>query len=229
MPGGPEDILDVQRGRIAVEEIRRLSQQPEPWVLYVGLTDSHDPYFVVEPYASMYDPREIPLPKNYHDSLEDKPAIYRRMRQQLGSQLTDDQVREAIAHYWGLCTMGDDVVGMLLDILEETNVADRTLVLYTSDHGDQVGGHGIFLKGVLPFEESYHVPMVARWPGVIRPGSVCSEFITLCDFAPTFCEIAGAEPIDEVHGRSLVPLFEGATPDDWPQTFFGQFCGTEYY
>jgi len=229
LPGKPEDMRDFQRGKIAVEEIRRLSRRPEPWVLYVGLTEIHDPYFVVEPYASMYDPQEVPLPENYHDSLEDKPAIYRRMRQQLWSQLTEEQVREAIAHYWGLCTMNDDVVGMLLDALEEVGVADRTLVLYTSDHGDQVGGHGLFLKGVLPFEESYRVPMVVRWPGVISPGSVCSEFVTLCDFAPTFCEIAGAEPMDDLHGRSLVPLFKGSTPDDWPQTFFGQFCGTELY
>jgi len=228
-PGKPEDMLDFARGRVGAEEIERLSKEPSPWVVYVGLTGIHDPYIAVEPYASMYDSDEVPLPENYRDTLEDKPAIYRRMRQQLWSQLSERQVREAIAHYWGLCTMTDDVVGMLLDALEEAGVEGNTLVLYTSDHGDQAGGHGLFLKGVMPFEESYRIPMVVRWPGVIRRGSIYSEFATLCDFAPTFCEIAGADKMEPCHGRSLVPIFRGSTPDDWPGSFYGQFLGAEYY
>lgn len=228
-PGKPEDMHDFKMGRIAREEIKRLSNLSKPWVIYVGLVDIHDPYLAPEPYASMYKPEDIPLPENYADSLQDKPAIYRRMRQQLWSQLSEQQVREAIAHYWGLCSMNDDIMGMLLDTLKEMKVEDKTLVLYTADHGDQVGSHGLFLKGVLPFEESYHVPMIIRWPGVVKEGSVCSEFVTHCDFAPTFCEIAGADPVNDPDGRSLVPLLKGRTPSDWPQTFFGQFCGTEYY
>ena len=228
-PGKLEDMIDFKRGKIATEEIKRLSKRPEPWIIYVGLTEIHDPYIVVEPYASMYDPEEVPLPENYYDTLEDKPAIYRRMRRQLWDQLNEDQIREAIAYYWGLCTMNDDVVGMLLDALEDAGVEDNTLVLFTADHGDQVGGHGLFLKGVLPFEESYRIPMVVRWPNVIKRGSICSEFVTLCNFAPTFCEVAGAEPLSPCHGRSLLPIFEGSVPEDWPKTFYGQFLGTEYY
>ncbi|RLI02151.1 hypothetical protein DRO38_04285 [Candidatus Bathyarchaeota archaeon] len=228
-PGKPEDMMDFKRGKIAAEEIRRLSKKSEPWIIYVGLTEIHDPYIVVEPYASMYDPEDVPLPENYYDHLEDKPAIYRRMRRQLWDQLSEEQIREAMAYYWGLCTMNDDVVGMLLDALEDAGVEDNTLVLFIADHGDQVGGHGLFLKGVLPFEESYRIPMVVRWPHVIKRGSTCSEFVTLCDFAPTFCEIAGAEPLNPCHGRSLLPIFEGSVPEDWPKSFYGQFLGTEYY
>jgi arylsulfatase A-like enzyme len=228
-PGTLEDMWDYQRTQAAIGEIRRLASQPEPWVLYVGLTEIHDPYFPVEPYASMYDARDVPLPGNYHDTMEDKPGVYRRMRQQLWSQFTEEQVREAIAAYWGLCTMTDDLMGMMLDTLEEAGVAEDTLVLFCSDHGDQVGGHGLFMKGIHPFEESYRVPISVRWPRVIEPGSICSEFVTLCDFAPTFCELVGAEPLEGTAGRSLLPLFEGTVPNDWPQTFFGQFCGTEYF
>jgi len=229
LPGTVEGMRDWERGQLAAQEIRRLSQKEEPWVLYVGLTEIHDPFFVVEPYASMYDPDQVPLPENYADTLEDKPAIYRRMYQQLWSQLSERQVREAIAHYWGLCTMNDDVVGTLLDTLEEGGVAEDTFVLYCSDHGEQVGSHRLFLKGVLPYEESYHVPIVVRGPGVIDPGRTCDAFVTLCDLAPTFCEMAGAAPLEGTHGRSIVPLLRGATPSDWPQTFYGQFTGTEYY
>jgi arylsulfatase A-like enzyme len=227
--GKPEDMTDFKRGTMAIQEIKRLSQESNPWVIYVGLTDIHDPYIVTEPYASMYNPDDIPIPPNYYDLMEDKPSIYRRMRQQLWSQLSERQVREAIAYYWGLCSMNDDVVGMLLDSLDEIGVSDNTMVLYTSDHGDQVGGHGLFLKGVLPFEESYHIPMAVRFPEMIKPSSVSSEFVNLCDFAPTFCDLSGSEPMPQSHGRSLVPIFEGKPPDDWTKTFFGQFLGTEYY
>jgi len=227
--GGIEDMIDFRRGRIAVEEIKRLSKKQEPWVIYVGFTDIHDPYIVVEPYASMYDPDDIPLPENYYDTMEDKPAIYRRMRMQLWSQLSEEQVREAIAHYWGLCTMTDDIVGMILDALEDVGVEDNTLVVYTSDHGDQVGGHGLFLKGVMPFEESYRIPIAVRWPHVVKPNTVCLEFVTLCDFAPTFCEIAGVEMTGPCHGKSILQILQGSTPRDWRKSFFGQFLGTEYY
>ncbi len=224
-----EDTGDFRKGINAVKEIQRLSKEDDPWVVYVGLTDIHDPYFPPEPYASMYDPADVPLPKNYHDMMDDKPAIYRRMRQQLWSQLSEDQVRQAIAHYWGLCSMNDDIVGMIIDALEETGTSDNTLVLFTGDHGDQVGGHGLFLKGVLPFEESYHIPMAVRFPSMIKPDSVSKEFVNLCDFAPTFCELSGSEPMQDCHGKSLVPIFKGQTPDNWTKTFFGQFLGTEYY
>lgn len=227
--GKPEDMVDVKRGKVAAEEIKKVSKEQNPWVIFVGLTEIHDPYIVVEPYASMYDPEDVPLPKNYFDKLEDKPAIYQRMRQQLWDQLNEQQVREAIAHYWGLCTMNDDVVGMLLDTLAETGAEDNTLVLFTADHGDQVGSHGLFLKGVLPFEESYRIPMGIRWPRMIEAGQVCSEFATLCDFAPTFCEIGGVHRMRPCHGRSLLPLFQGLAPKNWPKSFYGQFLGTEYY
>ncbi len=229
LDGKLEEMADFKRVKIAAKEIKRLSRKSKPWVIFVGLTNLHDPYIVPEPYASMYDPDDISLPENYYDSLEDKPMIYRRMRQQLWSQLNGQQVREAIAHYWGLCTMTDDLVSLLLDALEDVGVEDNTLVLFTSDHGDQVGGHGLFLKGVMPFEESYRIPMIVRWPQVIKPGSISTEFVTLCDFAPTFCEIAGAEMPKPCHGRSLLPLFQGLKPKDWPQSFFGQFLGSEYY
>lgn len=227
--GRIEDTIDYRRGRIAIEEIKRLSSMRDPWVIFIGFTEIHDPYIVVEPYASMYDPDDIPLPENYYDSMEDKPAIYRRMREQLWSQLSERQVREAIAHYWGLCSMTDCIVGMILDTLEDEGIEDNTLVVYTSDHGDQVGAHGLFLKGIMPFEESYRVPMAVRWPRIVKPGSTCSEFVTLCDFAPTFCEIAGLDVTVRFHGRSLLPILQGSIPRDWRRSFFGQFLGTEYY
>ncbi len=228
-PGRLEDMTDYRRTAAAARELKRLAGSDQPWALYVGLIQIHDPYMPVEPYASMYDPRDVQLPASFHDDMADRPDIYRRLRRQIWSQLSEDHARQAIAAYWGLCTMTDDLVGMLLDALDDSGAAEDTLVLFCTDHGDQVGAHGLFLKGILPFEESYRVPMVARWPREVAPGSVCEEFVTHCDIAPTLCEIGGGVPLEAVAGRSILPLLKGEVPGDWPATFFGQFCGTEVY
>jgi arylsulfatase A-like enzyme len=92
-----------------------------------------------------------------------------------------------------------------------------------------VGGHGLFHKGVFPFEECHHIPLLLRWPARIPAGSRCHEFVTLADLAPTFCEVAGAAPLPNISGRSLLPLLQEGAAEDWPQTTFAQFSGMAYY
>ena len=203
----------------------------EPWCLFVGPNGPHDPFIVPEPYASMYDPAEIDLPESYADTMEDKPAIYRRMRKQYWDQLSEDEVKESIAHYWGYCTMMDDMFGELLEALEKSGAASNTLVIRMSDHGEYCGAHGLYCKGVPPFREAYQVPLSIRWPdGIKDPGRECEALVNLMDFAPTFLEVAGIEETPEaIAGASLTPLFAGATPEEWRETHYTQFNGVELY
>lgn len=223
------DTVDYIRTEIAVNEIKRLSKENKPWVVYIGFTQTHDPYFAPKKYVDMYKLEDVPLPPNYYDTLEDKPRIYKRMKDQLWSQLTESQVKEAIRCYWALCTMTDELVGILLDTLEDLDLLEDTIVIYTSDHGDEVGSHGLFLKGIIPFEESYRIPLIISWPEVIKPRSICDNFVTLCDLAPTFYEIAKIEKPPHSHGKSILNILRGEQPENWTQTFYGQFLGTEYY
>ena len=118
----------------------------------------------------MYDPAEIELPPSYSDTLEDKPRLYQRHRRQLWDQLSEDEVRESIAHYYAYCTMEDDLFGEVLDALDATGQADNTVVIFMSDHGDYCGDHGLYLKGVPAFRGAYHVPCIVRWPdGIAEP------------------------------------------------------------
>ena len=111
------------------------------------------------------------MPASYHDTLEDKPRVVQRQRRQLWDQLSEDEVRESIAHYWAYCTLEDALLGEVLDALDATGQADNTLVIFMSDHGDYCGAHGIYLKGVAAFREAYHVPCIMRWPkGIREPG-----------------------------------------------------------
>ena len=229
-PKGYEETRDYRVVQSALEALPRLARQDAPWCLYIGPHGPHDPFVVPERFVRMYDPARIPLPPNFHDTLEDKPRVYQRMRRQYWGQLSEDEVRESIAHYWAYCTMEDALFGEVLEALDATGEADRTLVIFLSDHGDYCGAHGLYLKGVPAFREAYNVPCIVRWPeGITRPGREVNAFITLADFAPTFMELAGLQPPSNLTGRSLVPFLRGAEPADWPDAFYSQFNGVELY
>ena len=162
--------------------------------------------------------------------MKDKPGIYRRQREQYWDQLSESEVRESIAHYWGYCTMMDALFGELMGALDRTGCADNTLVIRMSDHGDYCSAHGLYCKGVAAFREAYHVPLVIRWPkGIESLGRESNALISLLDFAPTFLDLAGVTDVpDGVAGRSLTPFFDGE-PDEWRDALFTQFNGVELY
>lgn len=213
----------------ACDKLWSLKGRSRPWCVYVGTNAPHDPFVVPAKYARMYDPDLIALPPSYADDLRDKPAVYRRMRR-LWDQLDEREVRESIAHYWGFCTLVDEMFGRVLATVEEIGAAADTLVLFLSDHGEHCGAHGLYLKGLSTFDEGYRVPALVRWPGrIARPGSSVDDFVTLMDFAPTLLEAAGAQPLRRSAGRSLLPFLEGRRPADWRQDIYAQCNGVEVY
>ncbi len=113
----------------------------------------------------------------------------------------------------------DDNVGRVLDYLDQSGLAKNTVVFYTSDQGWYLGEHGWFDKRWM-YEESFRTPLMVRWPEVIKPGSVNTDFAMNLDFAETFLEIAGVAVPNDMQGRSLVPLLKGETPSDWRQSMY---------
>ena len=232
-PKGYEDLHDYEVVQAAVETLHENAKSNEPWCLFVGPIGPHDPFNVPEKFVRMYDEMmergEIPLPPSYDDSLEDKPRVYQRQRQ-LWDQLSAEEIREAVRHYWAFCTLEDALLGEVLDALDESGQANDTLVIFLSDHGDYVGAHGLFLKGVPAFREAYHVPCIARWPGgLVDPDRSVDEFVSLADFAPTFLELAGVAPADDLTGRSLVPFLRNEPPANWRDAIHTQLNGVELY
>ena len=181
-----EGLADYQVVNRAVEWLRtEANKDDSPWMMWVGPIGPHDPFNVPKQYRDMYDASSIELPESYGDNLRDKPAIYQRQRQQLWDQLSPDEVKDSIAHYWAFCTLEDTLFGEVLDALAASGQADNTLVLFLSDHGDYCGAHGLYLKGVPAFREAYHVPCVVRWPkGIDNPGRTVDQLVSMADFAP---------------------------------------------
>ncbi len=113
----------------------------------------------------------------------------------------------------------DDNVGRLLKYLDDSGLSSNTIVVYTSDQGFYLGEHGWFDKRWI-FEESLRAPLLIRWPGVIKPGTVNNDIVSDIDFAETFLEAAGLPSPERMQGRSLLPVLEGKTPPDWRKSFY---------
>ncbi|MFH1266724.1 MAG: sulfatase/phosphatase domain-containing protein, partial [Planctomycetota bacterium] len=113
----------------------------------------------------------------------------------------------------------DDNLGRVLDHLDQSGLAENTVVIYNSDQGFYLGDHGWFDKRWM-YEESLRMPLLVRWPGVTEPGSENRELVQNLDFAETFLDMAGAPVPADMQGRSLVPLLKGQTPDDWRKSVY---------
>ncbi len=116
----------------------------------------------------------------------------------------------------------DDNVGRVLDYLDETGLSDNTVVFYTSDQGWYLGEHGWFDKRWM-YEESFRTPLMIRWPGKTKPGSVNRDLVMNLDFAETFLEIAGLKTPEDMQGRSLAPILAGKTPEDWRKSVYYRY------
>ncbi|MCX5672726.1 MAG: sulfatase-like hydrolase/transferase [Planctomycetota bacterium] len=214
----------------AVKALPDLAAKGEPWAMFVGIASPHDPYVAPKRCLDLYDLKDVPLPANFDDDFKDKPRVYQRMRRQAWGQLTEREIREGIRHFWAYCSYVDELFGKVLAALDATGQADNTLVLFTSDHGDYGGEHGLFAKGIPCFRGAYHVPAVVRWPGGVRKaGRQVGEFVSLADFGPTFLEAAGIKAPREFSGASLVPFLRDEPPAGWRDDIHTQCNGVELY
>lgn len=249
-PDGMKDYYVYEQG---IEFIRDHADD-EPWCLTISTDGPHDPYLVPEEYYDQYDPDEIEKPPNFDDNLEDKPAAYRN-NQSVWDGFDWEEFAEAMACYYAYCSFIDDQIGRALDALEETGQLDNTVIVFAADHGDQMGGHRLLLKGTFSFEESYRVPLVVRHPDGIS-GQVRNDIVQLHDLGPTIVDLAGqgifpermslpiknpiasasGEPIDTdaadeatFRSTSLVPFLHGERPANHRQEAFAEFHGVRFF
>jgi arylsulfatase A-like enzyme len=182
----------------------------QPWCLFLPFTFAHPAYVAEEPYFSLHDRDNVPEPLPPGDL--DRRRAYRRMYREFAfpEEMTDADCREIKALYFGMVSRVDAQFGQILDTLEDRGLADDTVVVYGSDHGDYAGDYGMVEKCPYGFDDSMlHVPLALRGPGVVR-----GETDALCemtDLYPTLLELAGLAPRHHQFGESLVPLLRGGT------------------
>jgi arylsulfatase A-like enzyme len=216
----------------AEEYLHSRTGEGSPWTLFVGPKGPHDPYTVPQRFLDLYDPLSIQLPDNWDDAMEDKPALYRRMRG-VFNKLSNEEQRNALRHYYAFCSYEDYLFGRILDALDSTGDAENTIVLYLSDHGDYAGEHGLWCKGLPPFDSAYRIPAMIRWPAeVVHPGRGVDRCISMVDFAPTLLEAAGGGAFGVAKngsGRSLMPFLGSSGAVVWDDTIYCMTNGNELY
>ncbi len=139
-----------------------------------------------------------------------------------GDELKRWKYQRYMQDYLACVQSVDDNVGRLLNYLDEAGLAGNTIVIYTSDQGFYLGDHGMYDKRFM-YEPSLRTPLIVRWPGVTRAGSVQKAMAVNVDFAPTFLEAAGASVPADMQGRSLVPLLRGERPADWRTSMYYRY------
>ncbi|MDE2729681.1 MAG: sulfatase-like hydrolase/transferase [Gemmatimonadota bacterium] len=209
-------------GERAADYIRQ--QGDDPFALCVSYLEPHPPH--TGPLNEYYDPNSLPTgPAFMRQPPDDAPLLVRLMAayymqsENYGLDLrTDPGWRALMARYWGNITLVDRSVGRILKALEESGKADDTIVVFTSDHGELMGDHGILGK-TLMYEESIKVPMVLRAPMVNQlPRQVSGRFSHI-DLVPTLMELIGLERPDRLQGRSRVPVLQGHEDLDGDDVF----------
>jgi arylsulfatase A-like enzyme len=216
----------------------RFIEEPRecPWLLSVNPYDPHPPFDPPQSYLDRYDPEALPPPLFHPSDLERQPQFARVRSQTVtaANPLVEEDGgedyasqsergfrppasydgRKVKAAYYAMIELLDTQIGRILDALEASGQAANTLIVFTSDHGELLGDHGLLYKGCRFFEGLTHVPLILAWPGHIREGLHAEGLAELVDIAPTLLEAAGLEVPGRMQGASLLPIATGAAPPD---------------
>jgi len=194
-----------------IDLLHERSGRQQPFFIRWDTSEPHLPNILPEPYCSQISPADIPPWPSFQDSLANKPYIQGQQRRSW--ELDDwgwDKWAPIVARYLGQVSLLDAQIGRILDAMDSLGLTDNTLVIYTTDHGDLCGGHGMIDKHYVMYEDVTHVPLIVRWPGQAPAGTSCDAFVShALDLAKTFCEVAETEAPASFAGLSLVPLLRG--------------------
>ena len=225
--GAEEMTPEWYTAECAIQMMRRFAQGSKPWLLESHFVTPHDPYMPLKKYFDRYDPRSIPVSPTFHDNFAGKPGLHKRESSTWGD-VTEDDYRASRAAYYAYTEQVDAQIGRLLKALDETGQAANTIVVFTTDHGDMVGDHRMWIKGWIPYEQCYRIPLIVRWPGHIAAGSRCAKLVQTHDLGHTYTAIAGAKPLPYADGRSLQSLFADPQSAGWRDQILCAYYGGEF-
>ncbi|MEM7130127.1 MAG: sulfatase-like hydrolase/transferase [Chloroflexota bacterium] len=222
-PGTTKEIeVDDEAEVAALTYLRDPARKEQPWALNVSFIAPHFPLVAPQQYWDLYPPDEMDLPSIPPGHLENLHPVYQRMRTMFGLiDYADDEQRRARAGYYSLVTYLDGKIGRLLAALKETEQLDNTVIIYTSDHGEMAGEHGMWRKSNF-YEQSARIPMLMSWPKGLPEGRRVSEVVSLVDLVATVVELAGASDLGRMDGDSLLDLAHNRD-EEWKDMAFSEY------
>jgi len=207
--------------REAVSFLENETGGEKPWVLYLGYVCPHFPFTVPEKYYKMYEGVKLPDPIDYAEDERPMHPVMEYIREYLHmADIPIEQVRSTIRHYYALTTFLDDQIGQVVSKLREMGLDENTRIIYTSDHGDMLGDHALFYKGLM-YEGSVGVPLIMSGPD-IEAGMRVKTPVSLVDIYPTLLDcLQIPDTIDHpIDGRSL---FEFMEKEEYDRVVFADY------
>lgn len=235
-PESREHVIEARAGEsgytrydraIAAESARWLREEAgdagKPWVLFVSLVTPHFPLIAPEEFLGLYRPDDMPLPVQHapHEWPRHPALEAHRAQGMLAKPFDEATMRRAIAAYYGLVSFMDAQVGAVLAALDAAGLRERTRVIYTSDHGEMLGEHGMWWKSAL-YEGAAGVPLVLVGPDVPE-GRVVATNVSLVDCFPSIVEAVSASLAPEDGDLPGTSLWSLAREPDRPRTVFGEY------
>jgi arylsulfatase A-like enzyme len=210
----PEEIYPTRFvAERTCDYLKSAGESSKPFILHTSFPDPHHPFTPPGRYYEMYDPADVPLPATFNDPHTDSMPHYQFMSSRRGKTPrmwvaafapSEDQFRHAAAAAYGMISMIDDAVGEILATLDATGLRDNTVVVFTSDHGDMFGDHGMILKGAMHYDGCVRVPLLIDAPGARQART--SSLACSIDLPHTLLGLAGVPEYHGMQGVSLEPL-----------------------
>ncbi|GAA3413703.1 sulfatase-like hydrolase/transferase [Paenibacillus hodogayensis] len=211
-----------------IELMKRYERNPAvPWHIRLDFDEPHLPCRPSEPFASCYDPDEVPKWDNFDDSFTNKPYIQKQQLFNWGVENYEwPDWSPTVALYYAFISQMDDAIGKIVDYLDRSEMGQETLIIFTADHGDMCGAHRMMDKHCVMYQDVVHVPLIIRGKGV-TPGQVREEMVyNLLDLPPTLSEWTGFAPGD-FQGQSLVQLCRGSA-QEWRKEIVSTYNGQQF-
>ena len=201
-----EDFHDSYIGQKACDMLENLPAE-SPWHLFVSFVGPHDPW---DPPASrLAGQRDTAYPASVPFVAEGKPRWVQERAGRQSAGMSAEDALEVKRHYAAAIELIDDWVGRMIDVLSERGMLENTTVIFTADHGELMGDHGMFQKSAM-YEGALRVPLIVAGP-TVQAGAVSEALVSLVDLYPTILSLAGVAPADDLDGVSITPLLSGET------------------
>jgi choline-sulfatase len=216
---------EVEAAALAYLQEKSRSAAEQPWALCVSFLAPHFPLVVPEPYFSMYYPDNVDMPSIPPGHVESQHPAHERGR--LAYDLydyTEEQIRRCRAAYYGLVTHLDERIGRLLDAVADPALRENTVVIYTSDHGEFIGEHGLWWKNDF-YEHAARVPLMISWPERFAAGARFGGATSLLDLTRTIVDLAGAPDPGDLDGASLLGVLHDPRRALWKDEAYCEYYG----
>ena len=203
----------------------RKKKRSKPWLLSINIYDPHPPFIPPKSYADQFNPLQMPGPHFQESDLSQQQQLEEIDFQGTAQQPEEMNAKEIQALYYAMIAQIDDQFARILNCLEETGQREDTVIIFTSDHGEMLGDHGLVQKGCRFYEGLVRVPLIFQAPHRFQEGLQCDGLVELLDMSATILDLAEVPIPSYFQGRSLLPLLNG----DADPAVFRNFVRCEYF